>query len=565
MNFKKIIFLFISFISLILFISCKSSQQVIEQKPLEYNDKKIRQTEITEIERILPTDPIRAMEKAVHLLDAANFDEDVQNIFSKCEDKLIELFKSSLKNFDGDDVKIEVDYFESSKYYQSLKTCGSKKLKELNVTDELLFEKAYNKLIGSNVLMQNANNRESSQKKSDFINGTVTIWVDLGVKVENGLGVADRVIGSGFFIDKRGYLITNCHVIEKHVDPKYQGFSKVYIKMADDPDTRIPCKVIGWDSSLDLALLKAEVNPPYVFNLGSSDNIEIGQKIYAIGSPVGLEKTITSGIVSAFDRKIFSVASVMQIDAAINSGNSGGPLIDEYGNVQAIVFAGILDFQGLNFAIPIEYLKLVLPYLYNGSKVEHSWCGALGRTKKINPTDVDGIGVEVFYTMTTGSAFYSGLQKGDIITSVAGTKITSIETMQTALLYYLPNTIVPFEVTTKDGKHITRKVRLLKRDKNPGIQIFEKEILQKSMYPLFGMELEKISEYRDKYIITSIIPGSIADESGFSANDPIEILTAKLLVDKEALYSEIYAKKRKNGYLDIAVAMFAPLDSPFIF
>ena len=91
------------------------------------------------------------------------------------------------------------------------------------------------------------------------------------------------------------------------------------------------------------------------------------------------------------------------------------------------------------------------------------------------------------------------------------------------------------------------------------------EILQKSMYPLFGMELERISEYRDKYIITSIIPGSIADESGFSANDPIEILTAKLLVDKEALYSEIYAKKRKNGYLDIAVAMFAPLDSPFIF
>ena len=95
---------------MILFISCKSSQQVIEQKPLEYNDKKIRQTEITEIERILPTDPIRAMEKAVHLLDAANFDEDVQNIFSKCEDKLIELFKSSLKNFDGDDVKIEVDH-----------------------------------------------------------------------------------------------------------------------------------------------------------------------------------------------------------------------------------------------------------------------------------------------------------------------------------------------------------------------------------------------------------------------------------------------------------------------
>ena len=189
------------------------------------------------------------------------------------------------------------------------------------------------------------------------MHAAVTIWVDRGVTVKNGAGYADIIIGSGFFIDERGYIVTNHHVIDSMVNPKYEGYVRLYIKLLDDNLTKIPAKVVGYDSLLDLALLKVEITPEYVLDLGSSDDLEIGDKISAIGTPVGLEGTLTSGIISSFDRKLLSLGNVFQIDAAVNSGNSGGPLIDKNLKVQAIVFAGMLQLQGLNFAIPVEYLK----------------------------------------------------------------------------------------------------------------------------------------------------------------------------------------------------------------
>ena len=199
--------------------------------------------------------------------------------------------------------------------------------------------------------------QDASHSVSDYISGTVTIWVDLGIHVSKGLGYANRAIGSGFFIDRSGYIVTNYHVIQSEVDPEYEGYSRLYIKLSSDPETRIPARVVGWDPLLDLALLKTEIDAPYVFPLGSSIELDVGEKIYAIGAPAGLDWTITSGIVSAKGRRLLTMGPVMQIDAAINAGNSGGPILDENGNVEAIAFAGVLEHQGLNFAIPIEYLK----------------------------------------------------------------------------------------------------------------------------------------------------------------------------------------------------------------
>ena len=103
--------------------------------------------------------------------------------------------------------------------------------------------------------------------------------------------------------------------------------------------------------------------------------MSVGDKISAIGTPIGLEGTLTSGIISSIGRKMTTLGNVFQIDAAVNSGNSGGPLIDEKYKVQAIVFAGMLQFQGLNFAIPVEYLKLLLPRLYYGGEILHPFVG----------------------------------------------------------------------------------------------------------------------------------------------------------------------------------------------
>ena len=154
-----------------------------------------------------------------------------------------------------------------------------------------------------------------------MISGTVTILVDRGIKVEKGVGFPDRVIGSGFFIDKRGYILTNHHVIESEVDPKYKGYSRLFIRLSESPaGERIPAKVVGYDKAFDLALIKTEITPEYVFGGWSGQTLTPGDRIFAIGSPAGLEKTITSGIISAMGRRLLQVGDSMQVDVPLNPG-----------------------------------------------------------------------------------------------------------------------------------------------------------------------------------------------------------------------------------------------------
>ena len=194
---------------------------------------------------------------------------------------------------------------------------------------------------------------------------------DKGLKVQYGNGISDIVIGSGFFIDERGYIVTNYHVIESEVDPEYEGYSRLYIKTSKDSETKVPAKVIGYDSVMDLALLKTEITPDFVFQLGSSENLEIGDQIYAIGSPLGLEKTITSGIISTTDRKITTLGTVMQLDASVNAGNSGGPAVSKEGLVQGVVFAGITGYLKLSILVLLATLLfqlVTLPVEFDASK-----------------------------------------------------------------------------------------------------------------------------------------------------------------------------------------------------
>ena len=313
---------------------------------------------------------------------------------------------------------------------------------------------------------------------------------------------------------------------------------------------------------MDLALIKSEVDVPYVFSLGSSADLDVGDRIYAIGSPVGLEKTLTSGIVSANDRKLFSLGSVMQIDAAVNSGNSGGPCIDSNGNVQAIVFAGMLQYEGLNFAIPVEYLKNMLRALYAGGKVSHPWLGSFGHTKKELGKDA---GLEVQYLFPGASASRAHLQEGDVITEFDGKKITTLEDMQDALMKCDSKSIVKIKYRRGENE-LESLIYLGARPENPGYNIYKGDVLAKSFYPIFGMKLLSVSTTNSrKYTITEILKGSVADESGFSENDPVQIRAIKLNDDNSVIYAEIATKNRKKGYLDGVMAIGATLDSPYYF
>ncbi len=263
---------------------------------------------------------------------------------------------------------------------------------------------------------------------------------------------------------------------------------------------------------------------------------------------------------------MFSLGSVMQIDAAVNSGNSGGPCVDSDGNVQAVVFAGMLQYTGLNFAIPVEYLKIELPALYAGGKLVHSWIGAFGKTKKSMGKDS---GVEVQYVLPGGSAFRSGVKVGDVITEVDGVKVATVDELQNALMKTPAKSIVKVKFSSggasEGNAERTVPVYLASRPDNPGLAVYEGDIIKNAFTPIYGLRLEGTAQGKRHYVISEVLKGSIGDESGFSENDYLEIKNIKFNDEKTAIIAEVYSKNRKKGYLDINMALPATLDSPYYF
>lgn len=535
----KTVFALLSFA---LFYSCATVKDPDElYSDIDYTKEDARRQEAGRISELMEDNSVQALWRA-YLLG----DEDILGAGYK---KVTEEFNKAVE---------EEDYFTAKRLYASLENAGYAKLNELSKSKGEIESLYRTKVPG----LSSVSSKNTNKRVSEYIDGTVTIWVDKGIKVEKGMGYADRVIGSGFFISKDGYIITNNHVIEDVVDTKSSAYSKVYVKIGKDTDTKIPAKVIGWDPEIDLALLKTEEEAPYVFNLGTSSELEAGDKVYAIGSPVGLERTLTSGIVSATDRKLFTLGSVMQIDAAVNSGNSGGPCIDEAGNVQAIVFAGMLQYEGLNFAIPVEYLRSLLPALYKGGKISHPWLGCYGHTRRDFGKNS---GLEIQYILPGGSASRAKLKEGDIITEFDGQKITSLEDMQNVMMSYPAKSIVKIKyLRGEETKEMT--VYLASRPEQPGYVIYKSDLFANSAYPIFGMKLTAVSSTSSKkYSIEKIISSSAADEYGFSENDPLEVLSLRLNDDKTVLYIELHSKNRKKGYLDMNMAFASQLDSPYYF
>lgn len=528
-----------------LFSSCTSASKIEpgeHKAELDYTQEDVRKAEIERINKIMLNKPIEALWRSVVLGD----------------EKEIEITLNRAKEYLYSSLEVK-DYLELYYGFKSLENCGFLKTAEQVISKKELEKLFFNQIPGAGIKKKNT----KIENMNTCISGTVTIWVDLGIKVQQGMGFANRIIGSGFFIDERGYIVTNHHVISEIVDPKYEGYGKVYIKLYGDEDTRIPAKVIGWDSIHDLALLKTEITPPYVFSLGSSADLKAGDKVFAIGSPLGLESTLTSGVVSSTKRKLFTTGSVFQIDAAVNSGNSGGPCIDVNGNVQAIVFAGIQQYQGLNFAIPVEYLKQELAILYYGGLREVPWIGAYGHTYKNGKSET---GIEIQYFAPGSALARAGLERGDIITALDGISVTSIEDIQSVLRTLVPGTIVKIDYLDIDKQKKSCVVYLTQRPKWPGYNFYQNDSIENSFIPLYGISLISSSTTNSRtYLITNVLKGSIADESGFSENDPVTIGRVQFNDDKSMIYTEFSVKRRKKGYLGVTIGLPASLDSPYYF
>ncbi len=232
-------------------------------------------------------------------------------------------------------------------------------------------------------------------------------------------------IGSGFVVDSEGHIVTNYHVAT--------AAPNLLVTLADD--RTVPAEILGTDPGSDLAVLKIDVPAEEltVAELGDSDALRVGQRAIAIGNPFGLERTITTGIISSLGRTLprsdsdFQIAEVIQTDAAINPGNSGGPLLDSLGRVIGVNTA-IRSVSGVNsgigFAIPVNIVKRVIPELISGGNYRHPWVGVMGST--ISPEMVEALDLDVetgvlVYTVEPGSpAEKAGLRGGDQETVVGG-------------------------------------------------------------------------------------------------------------------------------------------------
>ncbi len=388
----------------------------------------------------------------------------------------------------------------------------------------------------------------------DFLEGTVTIWVDKGLRIEKGVGFPDRVIGSGFFIDKDGYILTNYHVIESEVDPEYQGHSKLFIKLSDDRGEKIPARVVGWDRHFDLALLKTEIEAPYVFSFSSSDKYSLGQNIMAIGSPGGLNNSITSGTVSAVNRPLMTMGEAVQIDVPINPGNSGGPLLNPQGEVKGVIFAGIEEFEGINFAIYGSYVKSLLPSLYEGGAVVHPWIG-IGGYQEYNH-------LEALYTVPDSPAAAAGIEREAKILSVNGIEVKRNQDVRDILLGLQPGTIVSLKWELR-GEERTSLLTLAERPDIPFAYAIENDDRDSLIPAFFGMVLERTR--KDQYQVRKVYTGSAADEASISANDVITL--KKWLVNQEDGYVliQFLFKGVKAGYLESAIQLGAGFESVLFF
>ena len=275
-------------------------------------------------------------------------------------------------------------------------------------------------------------------------------------------------LGTGIVISKEGYVITNYHVAGNK-------YTKCHITLENGKE--YTAKVVWNDENLDLSILKVNTTREMEYAvIGDSDNIRIGQQVYAIGNPLGAEfqKTVTAGIISAKDRTIkiknndemSYMQELIQTDASINSGNSGGPLINIKGEVIGITSIKISGAEGIGFAVPINIVKPLIERLKENEEYEEASLGVFvydkEATKYLNSNLEFENGVYVTELVAGGTAKKAGVREGDIIEKIDGIKLKRINDLRR----YIYTKNVGDEVTLtilRDSKEIEIEMKLMKK------------------------------------------------------------------------------------------------------
>ncbi len=243
-----------------------------------------------------------------------------------------------------------------------------------------------------------------------------------------------RGAGSGVIIAPDGYVLTNSHVVA--------SADRIRVHLQDGRD--LPAQIIGDDPHSDLAVIRVPEGGLSDAALGDSSRLRVGQLVVAIGNPLGFQATVTAGVISALGRTLRAqtgrlIANVLQTDAALNPGNSGGPLVDFHGEVIGINTAVIAGSQGISFAIPVNTAKWVTSQLIREGRVRRAYLGVLGQTVPLDRWLAVSHGIEAATAVRVTElqpdtpAARSGLHAGDLIARAGDGAITSLDDLQLAL------------------------------------------------------------------------------------------------------------------------------------
>lgn len=322
--------------------------------------------------------------------------------------------------------------------------------------------------------------------------------------------------GSGFIITPDGMILTNHHVVD--------GADEIKVHLSDDRE--LPAKVIGSDAKTDVAVIKIDAKDLPTVKLGKSSDVRVGEWVAAIGAPFGLENTVTSGIVSAKSRDLPSDQFVpfIQTDAAVNPGNSGGPLFNMDGEVIGInsqIFSTSGGFMGLSFAIPIDLALQIKDDLVQHGRVHRGRLGVM--IQNITPDLAQGLGLEnikgalISQVEKDSAAEKAGLTDGDIVIEFAGKPITSPSDLSRSVASAKPGTEHVIKII-REGKEQTVKVTLAEapNDDVPAVAQQSKGRLGVSVRPLND---EEKKQYKDGLVIVESEGAAAA--AGLKAGDII--------------------------------------------
>ena len=343
-----------------------------------------------------------------------------------------------------------------------------------------------------------------------------------------------RGTGSGFIVSSDGIIMTNAHVVE--------GADELIVRLTDKREFK--GKVLGSDKQTDIAIIKIDAKDLPVLKMGDSSKLKVGEWVAAIGSPFGLDNTVTAGIVSALSRNLPSDQYVpfIQTDVAVNPGNSGGPLFNMKGEVVGInsqIFSTSGGFMGLSFAIPIDLAMQIKDQLVKDGRVTRGYVGVYIQELTQELADSFGLkspqGALVTKIEKDSPAEKAGLKEGDVITALNGTKVTSSVSLPMLVSTIRPGTEATLTVM-RDKKEIDIKVTV---GTNKAAQAKQVAAENESRLGVAARALTKEEEKQAEtsgLLVTQV--SGLAAKAGIREGDILVSANGKLLKSKNDLREE---------------------------